>query len=536
VWFMPIWPGAVLMGKAVAQKVYTNGTCRTSKLPARITTYWSSHLNFTPRTTRSAVILAFVVLLLQATPLLYTRWVEDENWHGSVGYTLLTEGRLRNPVFPDADIESHVDTRPPGLPITLAATAAVLGPGPVQFRIPSVMAGLGLLLAIFLLGTELLGSGGGAIAALMAATDTFILLASRTTRQEIFVACFATLAVWLFFRARRTNSTLLMLFSGLAISLSANFHPNGLAIGFSLGLLMIAEFRFRILQAPRFWSFAVGSVLLILPFLLWVFLDPLRIRAFHELWGRSSQMTTALLVTYEKARYSDFLGMGSSRVPLPIHVPVRLHIVTAIIIAAIILWRSNRKLLVELIVLMIPSMLLWTTEVNGSSRYFAILAPYITLILVGGALEFGKNSAGRMRLAMAALIFIALTQIAGNAFFIWRWRGADYRSVSAGLRALVPPTAKPYGALTFWLTFYDRQYFSYNRVPLDYALAHGAEYLIINDRVMLYGTGYGDNFYEPLREQVNAFAHTHCQLVGVVPNSFYGDLEVYRVSDSSPGR
>src|SRR5271165_6351520 len=82
-----------------------------------------------PRATRWMVVLACLIFLLQATPLLYTRWVEDENWYGSVGYTLLTEGHLRNPVFPDTDIESHVDTRPPGLPIVLAAAAAVFGPG-----------------------------------------------------------------------------------------------------------------------------------------------------------------------------------------------------------------------------------------------------------------------------------------------------------------------------------------------------------------------------------------------------------------------
>jgi hypothetical protein len=241
-------------------------------------------------------------------------------------------------------------------------------------------------------------------------------------------------------------------------------------------------------------------------------------------------MTAAMLITFEKARYSDFLGLGSTRVPLPVPLPLRIHIVAAIAIAAFLLWRSNRKLLGEMLVLTIPSLLFWTVQVNPASRFFAILAPYIVVVLVAGAIEFGK-SAARMRIAMAVLFVIALSQIAGNAFFIWRARPADYRAVASGLRAIVPPGAKVYGALTFWLAFYDEPYLSYNRMPLDYALRHGAQYLITNDRVLMNGTGYGDNMFALLRDQIIAFTHSRCQLVGKVPNSFYGDLEVYRVLD-----
>jgi len=489
-----------------------------------------SSLQFTPRTTRSAVLLACFIFLLQATPLLNTRWVEDENWYGSIGYTLHTEGRMRNPVFPDTDIESHVDAHPPGLALTIAADAAIFGTGAAQFRISSIMAGLGLVLASFLLGAELMGPAAGALAALLAATDTFILVTSRTVRPEVYVACFATLAVWLFFRARRADSTFLTLLSGLFVGLAMNFHPNGIAIFASLGLLLLFEFRIRILRAPRFWAFVAGGVLAMVPFVTWVVSGPERMQAFHQLWGRGSQMTAGMLINFEKARYSDFLGLGSTRVPLPVPLPVRIHIVAAIAIAAFLLWRSNRKLLGEMLVLTMPSMLFWTVQVNPASRFFAILAPYIVVVLVAGAIEFGK-SAARLRIAMAVLFVIALSQIAANAFFIWRARPADYRAVASGLRAIVPPGAKVYGALTFWLAFYDEPYLSYNRMPLDYALRHGAQYLITNDRVLMNGTGYGDNMFALLRDQIIAFTHSRCQLVGKVPNSFYGDLEIYRVLD-----
>ena len=478
-----------------------------------------------------AIIFAVCLFFLQVVPFLYARWVEDESWYSCVGYTLATEGRIRNPVFPDSDVESHVDTRPPAMPLTLAGTVKLLGPGPQQFRLPSVLAGAATVVFAFFLASELISPTAGVIAVILLATDNFLFMTARSVRPDVFVACFGVLGAWLFFRARRTQCFLLALSSAFAIGIAVNYHPNGIAVAISLGLCLLFEFRTRIFKAPRFWAFVLGIALSIAPFAFWVSSNPARTDAFKRLWGRGQSTTVEMLMSQEKARYSDFIGIQSQRIPLPINIPTRIHIVVSIIMAAILLLSTAPSVAGWITLLVVPSLLLWTTEVNPTSRFFVIVAPYLTVVLVAGALAFGKTPT-RMRITICVLVLIGLTQAAGNTYLLGRARSADYRAVTFGLRELIPGDAPVYGAITFWLALYDRPFYAYNRTPLDYGLQHGVRYIIMNDRVMLNGTGYGSNFFEPLLLQLKAFLPKHGELVGTVKNAFYGDLEVYRINGS----
>ena len=94
---------------------------------------------------------------------------------------------------------------------------------------------------------------------------------------------------------------------------------------------------------------------------------------------------------------------------------------------------------------------------------------------------------------------------------------------------MIPRDATVYGALTFWLAFNGQPYYSWNRTPLKYALDHGASYLILNDRVLLKGSGFGKDDWQHVRRDTGAFVAKNAVLVGRVSNSFYGDLEIYRV-------
>jgi hypothetical protein len=77
----------------------------------------------------------------------------------------------------------------------------------------------------------------------------------------------------------------------------------------------------------------------------------------------------------------------------------------------------------------------------------------------------------------------------------------------------------------------DRTYYAYDRTPLAYALEKlHPTYLILNDRVMMHGSGHQFNFFAPQRDLAAEFVRTHGRLAGKVSNSFYGDLEVYQVS------
>jgi hypothetical protein len=132
--------------------------------------------------------------------------------------------------------------------------------------------------------------------------------------------------------------------------------------------------------------------------------------------------------------------------------------------------------------------------------------------------------------------FLLLSQVAGNYLLLYTYRDADYAAVTRELRAMIPRGSVTYGAITFWMSLYDHPYYSWNRTPLEYALNRGATYLILNDRVLVHGSGLGLDDWVQVREKANAYVKDHARLVGYAPNSFYGNLEVYQVLPAGTGK
>ena len=54
--------------------------------------------------------------------------------------------------------------------------------------------------------------------------------------------------------------------------------------------------------------------------------------------------------------------------------------------------------------------------------------------------------------------------------------------------------------------------------------------IVVGDRVMMQGSGQGKDEFGEIREQVLAFVAGHGTLAAAIPDPFYGDLQVYRVS------
>jgi hypothetical protein len=151
------------------------------------------------------------------------------------------------------------------------------------------------------------------------------------------------------------------------------------------------------------------------------------------------------------------------------------------------------------------------------------------------AILFGavvSSSSGRKRLAWSAVVAaVLLTQVAGNAYWIYRYRGADYPSLARQLQAAIPPAASVYGITTFWLALHDRTYYAYDRTPVEFARDRlKPEYVILNDRVMVHGSGHGADEFADLRRKLIDLAHQRGTRVATVSNGFYGDLEIYRLS------
>ncbi len=478
---------------------------------------------------RWVVAILCLIFALQVLPLFGYRWVEDESWYSSTGYTLYREGNIRNGIFCELDIESKADTRPIAMPVTLASTFATLGVGPKQARIPEFLACLATIPIAFWLGRLLVSNEAGLLAALLVSVDNVVFLAARTVRPEAFVTFFGALAVLLYFLSRERESVGLAALSGVALGLSFNYHVVGFGVALSLGLLLLYEFRFRILRAKRAWALVLASVATLVPFAVWLFRDPVRLEAFRLLYGRGSKIPFVTLLHGEGIRYADFLGIGNQRLSfLPFPVPLRLHI--ALLIAAsltVLAWRRP-KLFWTVVMLTVPSLFTWPQTGNPTVRYFAIIAPYFALAVGAAWVELRKT---RWKPAFAAwCAVVVLSQIGGNLLVLRQARTANYPAVTRSLRAIIPADAHVYGAITFFVSLHDRPYYSWHRTPLSFAIQKlGVNYMILNDRVLLHGSGYGDDDWREIRETADAFVRTNADLVGRVPDAFYGDLEIYRV-------
>ncbi len=478
---------------------------------------------------RVVLALGCLLLFIQGVVLMQTRWVEDEAWNTDESATFMREGRLRMSSF-DGDSAGVVDVRPVLLPMGMALTFRVFGVGVPQARMFSLVAGIGTVIVVWLLALSLAGPLAASLSAIATATDLFIVVASRTARPEIHCAFFGALALLLFYNAREKNSFPLALLSSLSVGVAINFHQNGLGWLAALGVLLLIEFRARVFLEKRFWALMIGSVVSIAPFVIWIRSSPQNIEAFRILYIARAKASYVSKLTHELSRYSDFLGLGNRKVPLIGHFPLRLHVVLILLAALVLLYHKSRRLAIELGSVIAVNLLWFTFAGDKTPRYFAVIAPVLSLV-VGISLAHLAEF-GRRQRQLAALLFLlyAGTQLAGNALWIYMGRKADYPQVARGLRAAIPPGSSVYGIITFYTALNDYPYHSYDRTPLAYELANiHPQYMILWDRVMMHGSGEGLDDFKEVREQITAFVQDHAVLVARVPNEFYGDLGVFKV-------
>jgi 4-amino-4-deoxy-L-arabinose transferase-like glycosyltransferase len=359
--------------------------------------------------------------------------------------------------------------------------------------------------------------------------DNFLFLAARTVRPEAFVSCFGALAVLLYLLSRRHDSLLLAILSGIALGLSFNYHVNGFVIALSLGLLLLAEFRLSIWRSKRAWALVLASAATPIPFCVWLAGDPVRWEAFRTLYGRGGVLRLQDIIRSEAVRYADLLGIGNQRLHfLPFPLPLRFHIVLLIAVSlGVLAWR-RRFLFWTILALVVPSLLTWPMEVNPSARLFAITAPHLASAI---ALAFEAIDRPKWRMVCGCwLRLVTVSQLVGKLLLLRQSRMADYVTCSRRIRAAVPQGAHVYGAITFFMALHDLPYYSWNRTPLDIAVQkYGVTYSILNDRVLVYGSGLGLDDWKDIREAAERFVRTNAILIAKVPDPFYGDLESYRV-------
>jgi len=480
---------------------------------------------------RMVLAAACILFFIQQLPYFQTRWIEDENSYADAAWTFAREGKIRMSMYPPTDVGSVVDVRPPAMPVAVGAVFKIIGLGVWQARLLPFLGALAAIFVTYLLGGYLAGEWAGAIAALLVATDSLLFVAGRTTRPEGMEACLNMLAALLFMRAMRRDSWGLALLSGLVAGISMNFHINGIITPVAMGLWALYEYGWKVWQKPVAWVFAATVALCIVPYVLWINSDALHQHAYVEMQNLGTVMPFSRLHG-EIMRYSDFLGIGNLKA-LPVAIPVRAPITMLILGSLGVLYVCNRRLFWYLGLFLAAHMGVWFYLANKNVRYTAVAAPLFAIIVAAGCISLATTPNLR-RIAVACCVVYGVIGMLGNAFLVNRFKNADYVGLTAQLREAVPQGSTVYGANTFWLALQeDRRYYSADRTSLDYATVNlKPQYLILYDRLMMHGSGYGDNFGD-LRSEATAYVKTHGEKVALIPSAFYGDLEIYRVNSTT---
>ena len=484
------------------------------------------------RRARVWLLLTVLLFLLQVLPWLSHRWVTDESWYAGPGVTLSQGHGLTDPGIGPNDLEHIVDVRPPGTAVVMAGFFRVLGTTEVAARMGSVLAGVALPLLLFLLVRDLFGEVPALLCALLAATDNFLVTTARTARPEALTACCIVLAMLPLKRYWRTAHLGWALLAGLVMAVGTMFHITLLGYIVAYGLLLIVlDHRAGRMPVRGALAYSVAYFAGLLPYAAWVLQMPngLGLTSFRfEFLHRTAGAGLPERLLQELPRYRDYVGVGMLHGHGLAVLPVRLPIPLALLAATYLLWRFRRSWFYLELLLLLPSMLWLVYTVNKSSRYLAILAPVMALVLAGAVAAVWPRHRLR-RWAVAGVLLVCLAQFSANLLLLNGARRADYHHVTAELESVLPPGATAYGTITFWFGLRDHPYISSERTdPLQAAQEYGAMYFIAGDRMMTEGSATDAAYFVTLRQH---FAQVEARgtLVGEFDDPYYGDLKVYRL-------
>ena len=477
--------------------------------------------------------IALIVFLLQVLPFLSYRWVTDESWYCAPGYSVSHGGGLADPAIGPNDVESRFDARPPGTALVIAGFLKLLGTGQTEARLGSVVAGLLVVLTVWRLAADVFGPEAAAVAAMMAGTENFLVAAARTARPEALTTMAVAFAMPAMYRYSTTLRLAWAVATGLLMALGAMFHITVLGYVIALGLLAIVVDR----KSGRFplagaIAYSLGFLAGLMPFCVWILTTRLGPQGFREEHLARTHVILLQKLQMEVPRYRDMFGLHVLHGHGLDLVPVRLPIVLCVLAASFVLFRYARRWFYVELVLLIPTLLWFVETANKSSRYMALLAPVLALVM-GAAVSAVRDRRTVYTVAVGVAVVAIALQFLSNVVLLAQAREANYNKVEAELRGVVPAGQPVYATMTFWLAFHDHPYISYERtLPWVAVKDDHVRYFILGDRMMSSGSDPMDPGFYPRLSGSLAQITSGSDLVGEFPDPYYGDLRVYRLRDT----
>lgn len=504
---------------------------------------------------------AFVILILLVvfgvSSLLFLdrfpkAWM-DEAWDSTTAYTFQLDGTFRNPALVSpAYGNQDVHFLQPRIfsNVVMAPFFALFGVGNFQGRLASVFMGGLAVVGAYLLARKFGNSVFAFACALLLIFDNLFFVVTRTIRPEIYVV---TIAVWALFLILDAETSFWRLFlGGILLGISLYTHPNAFLVLAAVFVIALSQVKFK----------QYGRVLL--PMLLGVFIGFLPYayyvwhqdgaNQFHDFWVQIQHRAEMLknageffsgALVAELERYSSYIFF-------PYRLPIFLIQILAIGFA---FYKRNDRLNRSLLIFTFVHVVLFLILISAkTSRYLTVLMPMMSILVMKMIWGMAGWSHGTLWPAMFSsitqwnrkvLVSVALAvvffanQAGGDVWAVWKSRDCTFPPFISQVRQLVPADAKVWGPMTFWFGFYDHPYRTQWTVNTEEGMSDfQAEYVILYDNVEIWANQTGvtkrqDPNYERMasvRAMVTRLVESSGQFVGDVPNSCYGNIEIFKLT------
>jgi 4-amino-4-deoxy-L-arabinose transferase-like glycosyltransferase len=501
------------------------------------------------------IIVLILLILFSITSILYLDifpkvWM-DEGWDSTTAYTFQKDGTFRNLTLESASRGNQdVHFLQPRILSNIFMTPfyALLGIGSVQGRLASVFMGALAVIGLYFLSRKIGGIVFASVCVIFFIFDNLFFVVTRTIRPEIYVV---TIAIWALFLILNAGTDFWKLFfGGVLLGISLYAHPNAFLVLIAVLIIALSQVnrkQYGKILLPMVLGIAIGF----LPYALYVGYQD-GANHFHDFWLQIHDRAGVL--TNTKNFLSGALATELERYTSYIFFPYRLAIFLIQIVAiGYAFYKKGDMFNHSFLIFIFVQVLLFPILISANtSRYLTVLMPVVIILVIKMVWGMAKWSyditlpdiitsvterhlTTLIPIALGLILFI--NQIGGDFWAVWQSRDCSFSPFITQVRNLVPSGKKVWGAMTYWFGFYDYPYRTEWTINnYEEMSKFQPDYVILYDNSEIWGNKSGvtkrfepNYVMEPVRNLLSQLVKERGVFVGSVPNSCYGDVEIYKL-------
>jgi hypothetical protein len=412
-------------------------------------------------------------------------------------------------------------------------------PSLLAMRIVSLAWGFLLLVACYFFFKHLIGKPAALISTLLLAGTTAFFYSAHSARYDIMAAALAYLGCLLVFTGKPERFWQGLL-AGFLLCMAVETHLNSLIFILTVLIMLVMEYRLRLVKLPLFWGFVAGGVLGVLYYLvLHVFPNPNTFFTLNNLIMQSGYAPafTMIDLSYWVKTLQD---MGNL---------IFAACTTAVILLPFGLCRiytKPDKLPRKLAAFLLILLALFLVVVRKKTYFYAILLTPAMCGVIGYFICSVFTSPIKNRLVWVfSRVFIIASVVGMLALtgYQLQYNGFDYyRAAQAKIDPYIQPTDRIMGSQNWWMGQPDHTYFSWELIysypqveptaTLADTMAALKPDLFITDRLMLLVLESKDPAQPDgliSKQELLDYLHQHGTLIASLDSPYYGPFEIYRL-------